>query len=178
MINSKEHINKYPLEEKYLEKDFELKLKRIAEDPFRTDLDFSHGAETKIVTGGTLPFSAFQPQQLPSLVAIDSEVGFYYKPTDASMGLKPLDHYFHKKEVAIVIVQFWKNKQQEIAYWMCIRDVMKIMYSGRKSMEEADFQEFGKQFNVAKYNKKIYEKDCNKKLRRDEKRTRYSCRRG
>ena len=153
MITSKNHINKYKLEKPYLEKDLQGKIGRWLNDGNM----FTHACEVKLVTGGTLAFSKFEDQQLPCLVDVAGK-GKYYKLTDASIGKKPFDYFCMEGESAYVACQFWKNIQQEIAYYMDIDGVMMLKKTGAKSIKETDFMLLGTTINLAKYKKGIKRK--------------------
>lgn len=149
--SSKHHQNEYKLQDPYHESDLQEKLCRYFDDGNA----FDHVAEVKIVTGGTLNFNKFEPQQLPSLVAASRKRGKYHKLTDASFGSKPFDYICCVNMPAYVVCQFWKNIQQEICYFMRIEEVMKIKNSGAKALKESDFMLRGHTVNLAKYKKGI-----------------------
>lgn len=146
MQTSKTHINKYKLQDPYLEKHLQAKIGRWLKDGNM----FAHVAEVKLVTGGTLNFNKFEDQQLPSLERAYGE-GLYYKLTDASIGCKPFDYMCCQKVDSYVVCQFWKKRQQEICYFMHIEDVMKIKDSGTKALKEEDFIKYGWSINLANY---------------------------
>ena len=157
--SSKHHIQKKKLQSPYLEKHLQGKIGRYTKDRIeefkeakKTDPSLAGlgGAmEVKLVTGGTLAFSKFEDQQLPSLVKVKHE-GLYHKLTDASVGCKPFDYFVMYGE-AYVICQFWKNKQQEICYFLDIDKVMEIKKSGAKSLKEEDFFKWGHVINLSSY---------------------------
>lgn len=96
---------------------------------------WSHDAEVKCVSGGTLAFSKFEDQQLPSLDKVSNSIK-YHKFTDASAGLKPYDYYCRKKDRAYVVIMFHKLKQQEWVYFIDINMAMLIKKLGYKSITE------------------------------------------
>jgi len=149
MLSSKFHKNKYKLQSPYLEKHLQGKICRWWKDNKKEykELLGSIG-EVKLVTGGTLAFSKFEDQQLPSLYKASHE-GLYHKLTDASLGFKPADFFIAKD--GFIFCQFWKNNQQEIAYYMNIRIAMKIKKAGMKSLKEQDFMLLGETINLEKY---------------------------
>lgn len=148
--SSKLHQNKYKLQDPYLEKHLQAKIGRWLKD---RGLPITHACEVKICDGGTLNFNKFRPQQLPSLVKANGEIGKYHKLTDASVGSKPFDYFYMSGDAAYVACQFWKKRQQEICYFMSITDVMKIKNSGAKALKESDFMLHGFTVNLAKYKK-------------------------
>jgi len=148
MKTSKTHVNKYKLQSPYLEKHLQGKIGRWLKDGNY----FDHDAEVKLITGGTLNFNKFEEQQLPSLWEAYT-TGKYHKLSDASIGTKPYDYICGKGRECYVVCQFWKNKQQEICYWMHIKHVMKIKESGVKALKEKDFIDHGFSVNLDKYRK-------------------------
>lgn len=146
MITSKHHKNKYKLKKPYYESDLQGKIGRWLKD----NNYFNHVCEVKLVKGGTLNFNKFEEQQLPSLLKA-STTGKYHKLTDASVGRKPFDYVCFKGSSAYVACQFWKEIQQEIVYFMNIKEVMKIKNSGAKAIKETDFMLNGFTVNLSKY---------------------------
>lgn len=157
MSLSKNHVNKHKLQSPYQEKDLQGKICRWLKDGNA----FNHVAEVKITTGGTLNFNKFEPQQLPSLVKASSKTGKYYKLTDASVGKKPFDYICPTKTMAFVVCQFWKNKQQELVYFINIKHVMNLKNSGLKALKEEHFLEYGFIINLADYKVGIKKKTNN-----------------
>lgn len=126
------------LKKPYLEKDFQTKLKHYIQAN-RDDVP-DMLCEAKISSGGTINLNSFQPQQLPSLEEA-YEGGFYFKLSDASLGLKPADFFFVKD--GYVALLFWKNKQQSVGWFLHISHVLDIKKSGAKSIKESDCKELG-----------------------------------
>lgn len=145
-MTCKNHINKYKLKKDYHESDLQGKIGRWLKDAKMP----THACEVKITKGGTLNFSKFEDQQLPSLEKAAGE-GKYHKLTDASTGCKPFDYFYFRKGRAYVACQFWKDIQQEIVYFMHIKDVLKIKRTGAKSLKEKDFIDLGFSVNLSKY---------------------------
>jgi len=153
IVTSKQHVNKYKLQTPYLEKDLQGKIGRWINEKLRTfnlpEELLGSLNEVKISTGGTIAFSKFEDQQIPSLMKSDKS-GLYHKMTDASFGSKPGDFVITKG--GYIFCQFWKNRQQEICYYMDIRSVIiKVKLRGEKSIKETDFMLHGHKINLADY---------------------------
>lgn len=148
MQSSKFHKNKYKLQHPYQEKDLQAKIGR-----YLKEFPFNHVAEVKVTEGGTLNFSKFEDQQLPSLLRANSKLGKYHKLTDLSAGSKPFDYMCAVCMPAYIVCQFWKNIQQEICYFLDIKKVMEIKNSGQKSIKETVFMQYGFVINLDKYRK-------------------------
>ena len=146
MQSSKHHNNKYKLQSPYVESDLQGKICR-----WLGDTPFDMVGESKVSSGGTINFNDFEDQQLPSLVAANSDKGLYHKPSDMLRLKKPFDFFCCVNRPAYVVAQFWKNRQQEICYLLDIKKVMEIKESGAKSLKEEDFMLWGRVINLAKY---------------------------
>ena len=95
---------------------------------------FAHDAEVKVAKGGTLAFSKFEDQQLPSLDKVSNGTK-YWKIPDLG-GQNPYDYTCRHKDRAYVVIMFYKDKQQEFVYFIDINIVMLIKKLGYKSITE------------------------------------------
>jgi len=105
---------------------------------------FTCAYELKVSKGGTVAFSKFEDQQLPSLVKVKNGI-LHHKLTDASIGYKPFDGFCLAKENAYVGAMFHIQTKlgQTRFYLLDIDKVMKIKNSGAKSLKLSDFQSNG-----------------------------------
>lgn len=99
--------------------------------------DKSAAFELKFRTEGTaLPFSAFEPQQIPSLLKA-KQACIYKKLSDADHGLKPFDALQICNAEAWVIACWWHIGKGIWVYWIDIDDfVAEQGRSTRKSLTE------------------------------------------
>lgn len=94
--------------------------------------------EAKVSKGKTLPFSSFQPHQLPFLEKIKYGQDVYKIP-DTATGMKPADFYILNKAEAWVAILFEKDKTPRNCFHMIeIEDILKIKKDGRKSIHKKD----------------------------------------
>uniref|UniRef100_A0A6M3IKQ9 Uncharacterized protein n=1 Tax=viral metagenome TaxID=1070528 RepID=A0A6M3IKQ9_9ZZZZ len=100
--------------------------------------------EAKVSSGNTIPFSKFQPQQLPALYKVKHGI-LHHKISDMDVNLKPFDGFCMNKEKAYVIALFNKDKKagRKKFYLLDIDEVMKIKNSGAKSLKIGDFELLG-----------------------------------
>lgn len=103
--------------------------------------------ELKVNKGKTVPFSKFEPQQLPSLWKAYNGI-FHHKLTDASLGAKPFDGYGYKNVDAYVGIIFEKDKQQTIFYLIHIKKIMRLKETGAKSISLAFAKDNGIEINL------------------------------
>jgi len=90
--------------------------------------------ELKVAEKRTLPFSKFQPQQLPSLRKAKHGI-FHMKHTDLSIGIKPFDGQGMKKEDAFVGILFHKDDKKKREAWLIDIDlVYYLKNTGKKSI--------------------------------------------
>lgn len=99
--------------------------------------DHSAAWELKLCKGGkALPFSAFQPQQLPSLLKA-KQACIYRKLSDFDPGLKPFDAMQVCHSEAYVVACWHHEGKGVTAYWIDIEKFLEAQkLSTRKSMTE------------------------------------------
>lgn len=133
------------MKDRFLEKDFQsLFTKWIKKNAWA-----SFPYELKISKGKTVLFSKFEKQQIPALRKSSQEV-LHYKFSDASFGLKPCDGVVFKNSLAYVGIMFEVNKQQDIAYFIEINDVLNIIEDGKKSIKLDDIKNIAIEINLRK----------------------------
>ena len=100
---------------------------------------FTGGFELKISKGKTLPFSKFQPQQLPALKRT-KHATLYHKMSDVDPNIKPYDCIVLYKEAAYAVIMFNKDTQegQHKFYLIGIDEVYKLKTAGKRSISETD----------------------------------------
>ena len=130
------------MKKRFLEKDFQ----GLVSKYLRTKAWASFPYELKISRGKTLPFSKFEPQQLPALVKAKHDI-LHYKMSDASLGCKPCDGFVFKGSEAYVGIMFEVNKQQHIAHFIDIDIVMDIKESGKRSIKLEDIMNISIEIN-------------------------------
>lgn len=107
--------------------------KWIRESKFQKSAAF----ELKLVKAGhALPYSAFQPQQLPSLLQAKHSC-VYRKISDADRGIKPYDCSQICNADAWVVIGWYRPRKPIKVYWIDIDTFMSIKDSSkRKSLTE------------------------------------------
>jgi len=130
------------MKKRFLEKDFQALVSKY----LRTKAWASFPYELKISKGKTLPFSKFEPQQLPSLVKAKHGI-LHYKMSDASLGCKPCDGFVFKGSEAYVGIMYNVNEQQDTAHFIDIDDVMEIKNDGQRSIKLKDIQAISIEIN-------------------------------
>lgn len=105
--------------------------------------------ELKLCKGGNaLSYSAFQPQQIPSLLKAKKEC-IYRKISDADMGLKPYDASQICSAEAYVVAG-WHHMMQGIScYWIDVEAfIAEQQQSTRKSLTEQRASEIAQKKHI------------------------------
>lgn len=106
--------------------------------------------ELKVANGKSLPFTKFQPHQIPELYLAKHGVS-HHKISDAVLNYKPYDGFvFANCEFAYVGIMFnTKEGNRSIAYLIDVDVVCSLMIeSNRKSITEADCHKYGIKIEV------------------------------
>jgi len=129
------------MKKNFKEKDFQMMFKRwvTGVQYASNNCGFTGAFELKVSKGKTVPFSKFQPQQLPSLKRVKHDM-FYYKLSDVDPGLKGFDCFVLHKELAYVVIMFNKDTEegQHKFYLIGIDEVYKLKTDGKRSISETD----------------------------------------
>jgi len=132
----------------YLEKHFQRDFTKWYKKNFLGFL-FTTPYELKRSTGGTVPFSKFEDQQLPALVASKTEQGFNFKLTDASLGIKPFDGIIIKNcDRAYVGACFYANDKAKREFWFIEIDDVMALKTVQKSITIKNCRKLGFQLNL------------------------------
>ena len=100
--------------------------------------------ELKRTIGGTVAFSKFEDQQLPSLVACKTHEGFNFKLTDASLGAKPFDGIiFRDCPASYVGIVFHANDKAKRSFWFIEIDDVMALKTIQKSITLKNCQKLG-----------------------------------
>lgn len=97
--------------------------------------------ELKTTEGKTLPFSRFEPQQIPCLAKAWKSC-HHHKITDASLGIKPYDGYVFCKSPAYVGILFDRLNNKNVCYFIHIKYVLKLKEK-KKSISIEDASSLG-----------------------------------
>ena len=85
----------------------------------------------------TVPFSRFQPQQIPSLLQIKHET-LAMKLSDTDPRRVFGDGFVAHKEDAFVAVCYYEPRKPKIVYFIPIDEILFMMKSGKKSIHIDD----------------------------------------
>lgn len=73
------------------------------------NLTESCALEYKVAKGDRIPFSAFKPHQIPSLLSAKKRK-IYYKIADVGYDSKPFDAFMLVKSKAYIVIMFYKKR--------------------------------------------------------------------
>jgi hypothetical protein len=104
--------------------------------------------ELKITKTNTLPFSKFEPHQLPALDKAKFGIQTH-KISDMSLGYKPFDFCVWTHCPAYVAIMFYKPRQKKICYLLDIHTVYKLKDTeNKRSITLTDAIELGIKINL------------------------------
>ncbi|NKQ39523.1 MAG: hypothetical protein HF967_08695 [Methanosarcinales archaeon] len=99
--------------------------------------------ELKITKTNTLPFSKFEPHQLPALNKAKYGT-LTHKISDMSLGYKPFDFCVWSGCLAYVAIMFYKPRQSKCCYLLDIQTVYKLKeMPGKRSISLKDCVKLG-----------------------------------